>query len=451
MNLRQTLENLKTEFIEKDRTVEQRIEWLKQLKSVLKKDEHLIYEALYNDLSKNKYESYTSELALIFNEIDYFIKNLKKIVKPEKVKNFFPYWFASKNLITRKARGVCLIIAPYNYPFQLSLVPLVGAIASGNLVMLKNSPSTFSSNGVIKKILGQVFANNQVYVVDNKEDDVMTLFDLDFDHVFFTGSTKIGKLISEKFTPRSIPITLELGGKSPTIIDKTANLENAVKKIIWGKVLNAGQTCIAPDYCLVHTAVYDEFRNLLVRELKNQVQNFVTNDRYGKIIDKVQFERLVEIIKKSNVVSGGNYDSVSLKIEPTVVEVKAIDEAAMMQEIFGPIMPLYRFSNNKELLNLIKKNPNPLTIYLFANDKAFSKFLYNKTDSGSFVINDTIMQITKYLPFGGIKSSGLGSYHAYYSYLCFTYERPVVITKKADNELRYNPYKVSLKKLQKFI
>lgn len=429
-------------------TIYKRIELLKILKNNIIQFEDEIYDSLKYELGKSSHESYSTELSLIYNEINYFIKNLKKLSKPKKIYNKFPFWFSSQNKICHNPYGVVLIISPFNYPFQLLFVPLIGAIASGNRVFVKVSPLSSKTELVIKKILSKTFSQELVFFVDNNSENISNLFNLNFDFIFFTGSTNFGKIISSKFSDRLTPMVLELGGKCPVIIDKQINLELTVKRLLWGKLLNAGQTCIAADYVIINSHIYNEFIVELIRQLKLNYSNCLNSDKFGKIININNFKRLTTLINNQKIIYGGNSDINLLKIEPTIIEIEGTNNILMKEEIFGPILPIIKYKNDSDIIDIINVNPSPLAIYIFSTNDNLTNYVFNKTQSGSFVVNDVLFQITKPLPFGGVNNSGMGNYHFEHSFKCFTHERPYVKTTNLSHELRFNPYKVSLKKLK---
>lgn len=430
-------------------TINRRIEFLNILKSNIKKLENEIYDSLKQELGKSAHESYSTELSLIYNEIDYFVKNLTKLSKPQKVHNKFPFWFSSQNKICLEPYGIVLIMSPFNYPFQLLFVPLIGAIATGNRVFVKVSPLSSKTQIVIKKIIDDTFSKDLVFFVDNSPENVSILFDLNFDFIFFTGSTNFGKVISSRFADRLTPMVLELGGKCPVIIDKDINLELSVKRLLWGKLLNVGQTCIAADYAIIHSDIYNKFIQELIKQLKLDYPNYLNNDKFGKIIDINNFKRLVSLINNQKIIYGGNNNVNSLKIEPTIIEIENTNNILMKEEIFGPILPIIKYENNSDIIDIIKTNQYPLAVYIFSTNDHLINYVFNQTQSGSFVVNDVLFQITKPLPFGGIKNSGMGTYHFEHSFNCFTYKRPYVKTSNLSHELRFNPDKISLKKLKK--
>lgn len=439
----------KSDFYNEKMSINKRVEFLKVLKANIIKFEDEIYTALKQELGKSPHESYSTELSLIYNEINYFIKNLKKIEKPEKIHNKFPFWFSSLNKVCHEPYGVVLIMSPFNYPFQLLFVPLIGAIASGNRIFVKISPLSSKTDLVIKKIISSTFSKNIVFYVDNTSENISNLFNLNFDFIFFTGSTKFGKIISSRFAERLTPMVLELGGKCPVIIDNDIDLVLTIKRLLWGKLLNAGQTCIAADYVIVNSNIYNKFILEIIKQLKIHYPNYLSNEKFGKIIDVNNFKRLMTLITNQKIIYGGNHKVESLKIEPTIIEVENSNNILMQEEIFGPILPIIKYDNSNDVISIINDNPNPLAIYIFSSNNKFIDYVYNKTQSGSFVVNDVLFQITKPLPFGGIKSSGMGTYHFKYSYECFTYKRPYVKTSNVSHELRFNPEKVALKKLKK--
>lgn len=437
------------------RSIEYRIESLKKLKDIIYKNEERILQALKKDLSKSFFEGYTTELGLVYEEINYAIKNLKKWSKVERVKSSIVY-YPSKSYIYKEPYGVVLIIGPFNYPFQLIISPLVGAIAAGNCVVIK--PSEHSSNTalLLQELINNNFSENYIKVVNplGGKEVVTELLDLSFDYIFFTGSVRVGKIIMEKAAKRLIPITLELGGKSPCIVDKDANIKLSAKRIVWGKFLNAGQTCVAPDYLLVNK----EIKEKLLLEIKKEIElQFGENPKlssdYPRIISFREIERLSSYIKEGKVYCGGEVDKEERYISPTIlVDIKE-DSKILEDEIFGPIFPVYEFNNLEEALKRINILEKPLALYYFSENKTSIERVLNSTTSGGVTINDTIIHVaSKYLPFGGVGNSGIGAYHGKASYDTFTHRKSVV-KRGTFMELpfRFAPYGNKLKLLKKLM
>lgn len=437
------IENLRKFFSSgKTLDVNFRKQKLKQLKAEIIKNEKEIFAALETDLGKSSTEAYMSEVGLVLSEIDCCIKHLKKWAKPKKVRSPLAQ-FPSKSYILSEPLGVVLIMSPWNYPFMLTLNPLIGAIGAGNCAIVKPSRYSGATSDVIKKILNNVFSEDYVLVVLGGREQNQMLLDLKVDYIFFTGGVNVGKTVASKAAVNLTPTTLELGGKSPCIIDKSANIKLAAKRVVFGKFLNCGQTCIAPDYILVHESVKDQF----IEFAKNEIQamfgkNPLENNLYGKIINEKHFDRLMGLIDKSKVAFGGNGDKRALKIEPTILNDVSLSDACMGEEISGPIMPILTYKTLDQAKEIIKTYAKPLALYVFSNDKNFVSDVLNTISYGGGCVNDTIIHIasTK-LPFGGVGESGMGHYHGKFSFDTFSHKKSVV--KKSvviDLPIRYQPY-----------
>lgn len=437
------IENLRKFFSSgKTLDVNFRKQKLKQLKAEIIKNEKEIFEALETDLGKSSTEAYMSEVGLVLSEIDCCIKHLKKWAKPKKVRSPLAQ-FPSKSYILSEPLGVVLIMSPWNYPFMLTLNPLIGAIGAGNCAIVKPSRYSGATSDVIKKILNNVFSEDYVLVVLGGREQNQMLLDLKVDYIFFTGGVNVGKTVASKAAVNLTPTTLELGGKSPCIIDKSANIKLAAKRVVFGKFLNCGQTCIAPDYILVHESVKDQF----IEFAKNEIQamfgkNPLKNNLYGKIINEKHFDRLMGLIDKSKVAFGGNGDKRALKIEPTILNDVSLSDACMGEEIFGPIMPILTYKTLDQAKEIIKTYAKPLALYVFSNDENFVSGVLNTISYGGGCVNDTIIHIasTK-LPFGGVGESGMGHYHGKFSFDTFSHKKSIV--KKSvviDLPIRYQPY-----------
>ena len=434
--------------------VNYRLKKLKLLKGVIKENENKIYEALKLDLGKSNVESYMTEVGMVLEDLSYVIKHFKKWCKDDKVSTPLAQ-FPSKSYIKKIGYGRVLIISPWNYPFLLSIQPLVGAIAAGNTVILKPSEYSINTTKVIKEILSKVFKNEYVYTAIGDKEIAEQLLKLKFDYIFYTGSTKVGKIVMENAAKNLVPVTLELGGKSPCIIDNKSNVKLAAKRIVFGKLLNAGQTCVAPDYVLVDKDVKKEFISYLIKYIKEFLgDNTLENTEYPKIISNNHFERLINLIEKtkanknSKLLFGGNYDKDTLKIEPTIIEInnKVLRDDSKLdilnEEIFGPILPIIETNNIEEAAQYINKKERPLALYLFTNNKKNEEYILNNIKFGGGCINDTVIHLANSkLPFGGIGNSGLGNYHGKFSFDTFTHN--VSIVKKStliDLPMRYHPY-----------
>lgn len=413
-----------------------------KLRDTVDKYEEKILYALKLDLGKSEFEGYETELGIVKSELKNTIKNLEKWSKPKKVRASIMNPF-SDNRIYNQPYGVCLILSPWNYPFQLALMPLIGSIAAGNTSILKLSEISSFTSGIVREIIEEIFDEEYIAVFSGEADEAINLIESDIDFIFYTGNPKIGASVAESAGRRLIPCVLELGGKSPCIIDRKADLDNAAKKIVWGKFMNAGQTCVAPDYIIADRLVFLELRDKLIHYIKEFYgENPIESDDYPKIINKKNFDRILNLIEGKRLIFGGKYDDDSLKIEPTILEVSSMDEKIMQEEIFGPIIPIIVYKSKSEIFEIIYKNKNPLALYLFTDDSSFEKEIIEKVSFGGGCVNDTIIHCTSEgLPFGGIGMSGLGNYHGKASFDAFSHKKSVVKSKKfADISMKYPPF-----------
>jgi len=432
-----------------------RKEQLCNLKTALRNHEEEIYAALYTDLKKNKEEAYATELGLVFAELNVAIKNLHRWMAPQSAGTDLVN-LPSRSKIYRDPLGVVLIIAPWNYPLQLLLIPLIGAIAGGNCAVLKPSEFSQATTAIIEKIIKETFNNNYIYVAQGDGATVVPALmnSFRFDHIFYTGSIPVGKIIYQAAAKDLIPVTLELGGKSPAIVESDASLTTAAKRIVLGKFINVGQTCIAPDYLLVHESVKDS----LIEKIKIQIEKFYSTDAsssydYGKIINEKRFDKLVGYLSNGNIITGGQYDKSKLYIAPTLIDNASLKDPLMKEEIFGPLLPVVTFSNTDEAIRIVKHNADPLAFYLFTSDKRKEQQWINNVSFGGGCINNTDWHFTNHhLPFGGVGNSGLGAYHGKHSFDNFTRAKPVMKTPNwFDPSIKYPPFKGKLKLFKWFI
>ncbi len=429
-----------------------RLKHLKELKRVVFKYEKEICQALYDDFRKSEFEVMSSEIGVVISELNKTIKNLKKWNKPKRVLPSLIN-FPSSARIYHEPYGNVLIISPWNYPFNLALTPLVGAIAGGNTVVLKPSELTPQTSAVIRKILEEVFDENYVAVVEGNAEVAQNLLKMKWDYIFFTGSPRIGKYVYQAAAKNLTPVTLELGGKSPALIDKTANVKIAARRIVWGKFLNAGQTCIAPDYILIDKSKSESFLSFLKEEIRKQYGDNPRNSPdFPRIINSPNFERLKAMLDKDKIAIGGDYDKSEKYIAPTVLLNPELDSPVMQGEIFGPILPVITYNTMETAEKVIKKYPKPLAFYIFSNNKKTQKYIINKYSFGGGVINDTVVHfINDRLPFGGVGESGISQYHGKHSFYTFTREKSVVKRYNwLDIPVRYLPSTDLKKKLVKF-
>ncbi|HAT4186885.1 TPA: aldehyde dehydrogenase [Clostridium perfringens] len=421
-----------------------RIEKLKKLRDVLKSEEEKIFEALKKDLMKSSFESYVTEVAMVYDEINMHIKNIKKWSKKRRVKTPLVQ-FPAKSFIKLEPYGVVLIIGPFNYPFMLTMDPLIGAIAAGNTAVIKPSESAPKTSKILKEILEKVFDEKYVLHVNPErgKEVVEELLKEKFDYIFFTGSATVGKIVMKAASQYLTPITLELGGKSPCIIDKDCKLELAARRIVWGKLLNSGQTCVAPDYLYVHKDIEEEFIKKLEEEIKNQFgNNPLESEDYSKMVNEREFNRVLSYIDKEKLVFGGNYNRKTFQIEPTILKNVTWNDPVMEREIFGPIFPILSFENLDEVIRLVNSKDKPLALYYFSEDKNKIEKVINSTSSGGVTINDTLVHVSSsYLPFGGVGNSGMGEYHGKYSFDLFSNKKGVMNRKTfLDLKIRYAPF-----------
>lgn len=437
----------------KTKDVNFRIEQLKKLKSIIKENEDRILEALKKDLNKSFFEGYESEIGIVYEEINYQIKHLRKWTRRKRVSGSIIY-FKSKAYIYKEPYGTILIIGPFNYPFQLIMAPLIGAIAGGNCAVLKPSEHSKYTSEILEEIINNEFESNYIKVVEPSggKEAVTKLLELRFDYIFFTGSVKVGKIVMEKASKNLIPVTLELGGKSPCIVDKDANLELSAKRIVWGKLLNAGQTCIAPDYLMVHKEIKEKFLKLLVEEIKKQFgDNIESNDEYPKIIREAEVLRLKDYLEDGKIYYGGEYNVDNRFMMPTILTEVSLDSKVMTDEIFGPILPVIEFDNLDNVIEFVNDREKPLALYYFSNDDNKVEHILNNISSGGVTINDTIIHVGFCnLPFGGVGNSGIGSYHGKASFDTFTHKKSVVKRSNLiEFPFRFAPYKDKIKLLRK--
>lgn len=421
---------------------------LKKLKANILSMQSEICEALKTDLGKSATESYMSEVGMVIAELNHTIKHLKRWAKPSRVHTPLSN-FKAKSYNSYEPYGVVLVISPWNYPFLLSIDPLVGAVCAGNCVVLKPSKETPNVLAVMQKLISNTFNPKHVSVVCGENINSI-IMKPKYDYVFFTGGKKVGKTIATKAMESLTPVSLELGGKSPCIVTKNANLKLAARRIAFGKFLNVGQTCIAPDYILVDRSIKSQFIQFLKTEIANMyTSDVLSNPNYGKIVNKKQFEGLVNLIDDSKLIYGGKYDETHLKIEPTLLDNVLITDKVMQDEIFGPILPIIEFNQLSDAVDIIRNYDKPLALYLFTNNKAEQNYILNNVSFGGGCINDTIMHIANTsLAFGGVGASGMGKYHGKFSFTTFSNTRSIV--KKSnmiDLPMRYQPYTKTKDKL----
>ncbi len=433
------------------RGVDFRIDMLKKFRKAIIENDELISAALKADLNKQPFESYMCETGLLLEEINFHIKRLKKWSKIRRVKSGIGQ-LPGKSYVCPEPYGVVLIMAPWNYPVQLCLMPLVGAISAGNCAVVKPSAYAPESSRVISKLIESAFPTGFVTAVEGGRDANKALLDEPFDYIFFTGSVAVGKTVMEAAAKRLTPVTLELGGKSPIIVDETANLPLAARRIAFGKVLNAGQTCVAPDYLMIEKSVEAPF----IEEYKKALADFFPDgDMSGmvRIINDKHFERVCNILDNSGSIAiGGARDAETRFIEPAVLTGVPVDSPAMQQEIFGPVLPVLPYEKLDDCIDFIRSRPKPLALYIFSENKMNQEKVLNSCSFGGGCINDTVIHLaSSHMSFGGVGESGMGSYHGRKSFDTFTHYRSVLKQGKLDVKLRYFPYKSGKEKITRMI
>lgn len=437
----------------KTRSYQSRIDGLETLKKAIKKYENRIMEALATDLGKSPFEAYATEIGFTLNSINHTVSNLSDWMKDEKV-SLPIHQVGSKAYSIDEPYGVVLIIAPFNYPFQLLIEPLIGAIAAGNTAIIKPSEYTKETTQVMKDMFEEFFDERFIKLVEGEREEVSELIHMPFDYIFFTGSVPVGKVVMKAASENLVPITLELGGKSPAIVHHDADLETTAKRIIWGKMLNAGQTCIAPDYILVHEAVRDELQELMIKVLHEFFsENPKLSPDYGRIVNEKHFDRLVSLINQDKVITGGYYDKEELFIAPTLMTDVQLTDKIMADEIFGPVLPILTYHKVEDAIKVIRTFDKPLALYIFSETEGIQKIFIENISFGGGCINDTISHVASVeLPFGGVGSSGIGRYHGVHSFKTFSNQKSVLKkTTKFSLKMIFPPYKNNLKWVRKIL
>ena len=429
--------------------VKSRIAALKKLKAVILARESEINEALKKDLGKSGFESYMCGVGMTLSEISYMIKRVRRYSRDSVVPTPLSQ-YPAKSYVKKSPYGCVLIMSPWNYPFMLAMEPLADAIAAGNTAIVKPSAYSPATSAVVAAVVAEAFAPEHVTCVLGGRAENSALLDMPFDKIFFTGSVAVGKEVMRRAAERLTPVTLELGGKSPCIVDKTADIPLAARRIVFGKFLNCGQTCVAPDYIVVHSSVKDKFIAAVIAEIKRQYGEYpLENAAYGKIITRRHYDRICGLIDDEKVVFGGQRNEEELRIAPTVMTDVTRGDAVMGEEIFGPIMPVLTFDDAEALIADINSHPHPLAFYVFSSDAAFIKKLTSRCAFGGGCVNDTIIHLaTSQMGFGGFGESGMGSYHGKDGFDCFTHKKSIVDKSTLfDLPVRYQPYTKSKNKM----
>lgn len=454
MDIKSVVENQR-KFFNSHKTMDLkfRLDALRRLRKGIQENEKEIIKAIYDDFRKPEFETYETEIGVVLDEIRHAEKNLSKWIKPKKVRTPITN-FKSKSVIYPEPYGVVLIVSPWNYPFQLTIAPLIGAICAGNCSIIKTASYTTNTSKVISKLIGENFNQEYIKVIEGGREVNEAVFREKFDYIFFTGSPNVGRIVMKAAAENLTPVTLELGGKSPCIVHEDADLEIAARRIVWGKFINCGQTCIAPDYVMVHRNV----KTKLLSNIERYIKQFYGNDPskskdFARIINLKHFNRLCGLIDDKKVVVGGVKKENELYISPTVMDNVKWDDAVMQEEIFGPILPVMTYESIDDIVYTLNEKHKPLALYLFTNNEKHKKRIIKETSYGGGCINDTIMHIVNSnMPFGGVGNSGIGGYHGISSFKTFSHMKSVLEkSTKIDIQLRYPPYDGKLKLIKKIL
>ena len=417
-----------------------RLTQLNKLENILKSNEKLLFEAIYKDFKKSEFDTYVSELALLYQDIKDAKKNLRKWSKTKRVGTNMLN-FPAKSYIIPEPLGVCLVIGAWNYPYQLTFAPVIAAMAAGNTVLIKPSELSSNTSTVMAKLINENFNPNYLKVVEGGIPETTDLLNQKFDKIFFTGSPQVGKIVYQAAAKHLTPVTLELGGKSPAFVTEDCNLKMTVKRLVWAKFLNAGQTCIAPDYVLVHKSIEDKFLKALKVEIEKE-QFSTENGNYTQIINDRNLNRLSEIINADKVFLGGDIKTLDRVLQPTVLQDITFDDEVMKEEIFGPVLPVISYDNLEDTIRQVNEHPKPLACYIFTNNKIQKKKILKEISFGGGAINDGVMHIANSkLPFGGVGNSGMGSYHGEAGFRAFTHYKSILEKSNLmELSLKYYPH-----------
>lgn len=426
-----------------------RKEQLIRLKKIIRSNEKLLYEAIYKDFKKSEFETFGTEISFIYKDIDYYVSHLKSLARPKKTFTNIVNQLGSSKIIYEPL-GSCLVIGAWNYPYQLTLTPVIAAIAAGNTCMIKPSELPENTMKAMAKIINENFNPEFLYVVEGGVEETTEILKLRFDKIFFTGSPKVGEIVYKAAAEHLTPVTLELGGKSPAFITENANLQVAAKRIVWGKFINAGQTCVAPDYLYVQENIKSRFLEILITEIKKR--NYHQDaEHYCQIINERNFDRLEKMIISEKVIFGGETNREKRYISPTILDEITWKDAIMQDEIFGPLLPILTFKNLDEAFKQVIDGEKPLSAYLFSNNQKEQKHFVEHLSFGGGCINDTLMHLSNdRLPFGGVGNSGIGHYHGKFGFEAFSHQK-AILKKSAylEPELKYAPYTTTKYKILK--
>ncbi len=433
------------------KSVEYRLRMLQRLKKIISDNEDKILSVLYKDLSKSKSEAYMTEIAMVYAELDEALKNVRSWSRPQRARGTIGT-FPAKNYIFSEPYGIVLIISPWNYPFNLAIAPLIAVIAAGNCAVIKCSKESKYTSNLIKEIINKTFDKTYIYCVE-PDIDYNDMLSQRYDYIFFTGSSRVGKIIMNAASKNLTPVSLELGGKCPCIVDESANIKIAAKRIVWGKLLNAGQTCVSVDYVAVHSSVKEKLIRYILKEIKSRYKDALNSNIYPKIINEHHYKRLLNLIKAEYNIIGGRADEFSRKLEPTVLPEADFEDEIMKEEIFGPLLPIIEYDDIKKLIRTIKEREKPLACYVFTKDEKIARHIIKSISYGGGCVNDVVLHVSNhYMPFGGVGNSGMGSYHGKYGFDTFSHKKSVVWNETIlDLPIQYAPFNLLKFRMLKYI
>ena len=433
------------------KSVEYRLQMLQRLKKIINANEEKILSALYNDLSKSKSEAYMSEVAMVYAELDEALKKVRSWSRPQRARGTIGT-FPAKNYVFSEPYGIVLIMSPWNYPFNLAIAPLIAAISAGNCAVIKCSKESKYTSNLIKEIINNTFDKKYIYCVDSDIEYNDVIYQK-YDYIFFTGSSRVGKIIMRAASKNLTPVSLELGGKCPCIVDESANIKIAAKRIVWGKLLNAGQTCVSVDYVAVHNSVKEKLIKCILKEIKSRYHDALNSNTYPRIINEHHYKRLLNLIKVEKNIIGGRADEFSRKIEPAVLPEADFEDEIMKEEIFGPLLPIIEYDDIKKLIRTIKEREKPLACYVFTKYKKTARHIIKSISYGGGCVNDVVLQVSNhYMPFGGVGNSGMGSYHGKHGFDTFSHKKSVVWNETMlDLPIRYAPFNLLKFRMLKYI